>query len=78
MSEAKLQGVFVSALGIKPGYPFEDLRYRGIEEWDSVAHMTLVSSLEEAFDIMLETNDVIDMSSYVKAREILAKYGVSF
>jgi acyl carrier protein len=78
MSEAKLRNVFVSALGIAPDYPLDDLRYRGIEEWDSVAHMTLVSSLEEAFDIMLETNDVIDMSSYVKAREILGKYGVAF
>lgn len=78
MSETKLRQVFVSALGIPPDYPLEDLRYRGIEEWDSVAHMTLVSGLEEAFDIMLETNDVIDMSSYVKAREILSKYGVSF
>ncbi|MEY2933205.1 MAG: hypothetical protein RL033_3954 [Pseudomonadota bacterium] len=78
MSEPKLREVFVKSLCIAADYPLDDLRYRGIEEWDSVAHMTLVSGLEEAFDIMLETNDVIDLSSYLKAKEILSKYGVHF
>jgi acyl carrier protein len=78
MNEAKLQAVFVQALGISPEHRFEDLRYRGLDAWDSVAHMQLVSGLEEAFDIMLETNDVIDLSSYEKSKQILAKYGVRF
>jgi len=78
MSEAKLQQVFVRALGISPDHRFEELRYRGLDAWDSVAHMQLVSELEEAFGIMLETNDVIDMSSYDKSKQILTKYGVRF
>ena len=78
MSEAKLKEVFVRSLGITPEHRFEDLKYRGLDAWDSVAHMQLVSALEEAFDIMLETNDVIDMSSYEKSKQILAKYGVRF
>ena len=40
--------------------------------------MTLISSLEDEFDIMMETDDIIDFESYEKGIEILKKYGVSF
>lgn len=56
------------------------LKYQDIEAWDSVGHMNLIAALEEAFDIMMEADDVIDFSSYEKGKEILAKddYGVDF
>lgn len=57
----------------------ENLVYQSIKLWDSVGHMSLVAALEDAFDIMLEMDDIIDLSSYEKGKEILAeKYGVSF
>lgn len=56
-----------------------DLNYQGVELWDSVGHMTLTAALEYAFDIMLETDDIIDLSSYEKGIEILKnKYDVEF
>ena len=59
---------------------FAGLKYQDIEAWDSVGHMSLVAALEDAFDIMMETDDIIDLSSYEKGKEILAKddYGVEF
>ena len=48
------------------------LKYQDIDAWDSVGHMTLVSNLEDTFDIMMETDDIIDLSSYEKGKEILA------
>ena len=57
----------------------DGLKYQDIELWDSVGHMTLVANLEDAFDIMMETDDIIDLSSYEKGKEILAKnYNVEF
>lgn len=57
----------------------EGLQYQQITAWDSVGHMGLIASLEDAFDIMMETDDIIDLSSYEKGKEILAKnYGVEF
>jgi acyl carrier protein len=38
--------------------------------------MSLISALEEAFDIMMDTDDIIDFSSYEKGKEILKKYDV--
>lgn len=55
------------------------LQYQGAELWDSVGHMTLMAALEDAFDIMLETDDIVDFSSYEKGKEMLSqKYDVSF
>ncbi len=57
---------------------FASLNYMGIEQWDSVGHMSLVAAIEDAFDIMMDTDDIIDFSSYEKGKEILAKYDVEF
>ncbi|MCQ2416649.1 MAG: acyl carrier protein [Oscillospiraceae bacterium] len=55
------------------------LKYQDIPAWDSAGHMGLISALEDAFDIMMDTDDIIDFSSYEKGKEILAKddYGVA-
>jgi acyl carrier protein len=74
----KLQSAFVSAIGVPPTAEFDKLAYGQTTGWDSIAHMALVNQIETGFDIMLETDDVIDMSSFTKAKEILGKYGVNF
>ena len=75
---SELEGAFASALGIGNDTDFASLSYRGIPEWDSVAHMQLVSEIETAFDVMLPTEDVLDLSSFSKARDILQKHGVAW
>lgn len=56
------------------------LKYQDVPAWDSVGHMSLIAALEDAFDIMMDTDDIIGLSSYEKGKEILAKddYGVEF
>lgn len=55
------------------------LKYQDIAGWDSVGHMALVATIEEAFDIMMDTEDIIDFSSYEVGMEILAnKYDIKF
>lgn len=73
----KLKAVFADSLDIDlETTDWEALTYRGIREWDSVAHMQLVGEIEDVFGIMLDTDDVIGMSSFTVAKEILARYGV--
>ena len=52
------------------------LKYRSIKLWDSMGHMTLMEEMEDAFDITMDTPDVLDFSSYEKGMVILRKYGV--
>jgi len=73
----KYNNAFIEAFG-NDEVKLEGLTYQGIPEWDSVGHMSLVACIEEAFDIMMEADDIIDFSSYEKGKEILAKYDVEF
>ena len=73
----KLIEAFQRALGIEQSKVVDTLTYNSIPQWDSIAHMSLIAEIEETFDIMLDTDDIIDMSSVAKAKEIIAKYGVS-
>jgi acyl carrier protein len=69
--------VFIESFGINQDQLI-DLKYQDISEWDSVGHMGLMGSLEEAFKIEMEIDDIIDFSSYKKGMEILLKYNISF
>lgn len=53
------------------------LKYRSIPLWDSLGHMLLMESIEDAFNISIETPDMLAFSSYEKGMEILAEYGVT-
>ena len=72
----RLKKCFEKSLGVTENEIDDDYSY-GSVGWDSVAHMALVASIENEFDIMLDTEDVIGMSSFGVAKEILAKYGVN-
>jgi acyl carrier protein len=74
----KLKNAFQTALGMPADSDFENAKYGDTDGWDSAAHMALVSEIEAAFDIMLDTDEVIGMSSFGKAREIVSNHGVAF
>ena len=71
----KYNQAFVEALEITEDQLL-GLEYQAIEQWDSVGHMGLVATLEDVFDIMMDTDDIIDFSSYKKGIELLKKYQV--
>lgn len=77
VTEDKVVVVFARVLGIAPDTINDDLRYATIPQWDSIAHMSVVAALEEAFGVMIDMDEVIDMSSVGKAREILRKHGAA-
>jgi acyl carrier protein len=73
----KYQAIFITSLSIDSKKFNDNLKYNEIPEWDSIAHMTLMSALEEEYKISLETDDVVDFSSYLKGILILKKYKIN-
>ena len=73
----KYTKAFIDSFDVDPA-AVAALAYQSIPTWDSVGHMGLMARLEETFGIMLETDDIIDFSSYEKGKEILGKYDVAF
>ena len=74
----RLKQAFVTALGLPEGCDVTGLEYRSIVEWDSLAHLTIVTTIEMTFDVMLDTTDVLGLSSFSACVEILKHHGVDF
>ncbi len=77
-NQEKLIHAFSEALNIEINKVVDSLAYQSIPQWDSISHMVLISRLEEEFDISIETDDVIELSNFTKAREILKKHKIVF
>lgn len=77
MSKDDLRKVFRLALDLDDAYNVDQLSYRQIKNWDSLAHMVLIAEIEDKFDVLLDTDDVIDLSSFEKCLLILSKYGIN-
>jgi acyl carrier protein len=72
---AALENCFVESFALEPGADVGSLKFQSIPEWDSVGHMQLVAAIESTFDVMLETQEVLDLSSLAMAVEILKRHG---
>ena len=71
----KYNKVFIKSFKIKKE-KLKKLKYNSVPQWDSVGHMSMIGSLEEAFNITLEMDDIIDFSSYEFGKKILKKYKI--
>ena len=74
---ARLKQAFTEALELPAGVEHGTLAYRETPAWDSLAHMQLVIAVESAFDVMLETEEVLALSSFGEACTILRRHGIA-
>jgi acyl carrier protein len=70
----EVKKIFCKELDIATDQITDTLEYNTIPEWDSIGHMSLVAGLEEKFDIMIDTEDMVDMSTFAIACDIVQKY----
>lgn len=71
----KYTKVFMDVFGVSEEET-KGMEYQSIQSWDSVGHMNLIEALEDEFDIMIDTEDIVALESFEKGLEILKKYGV--
>lgn len=72
----KLNSIFVEVFNVDVETLNADFNSTNIEGWDSVRQLSLTSSIEDTFDIMLDPEDILGCNSYEAAKEILKKYGI--
>lgn len=75
-NKEKYDQAFIESFSVSPDQLTAELTYQSVPQWDSVGHMGLIAALEDAFDIMMDTEDIIEFSSYTVGMEILKKYEV--
>lgn len=74
----KYNNIFMDIFSVEASALNEHFTFKEVENWDSMSHLSLITELEDAFDVMFETEDIIHYGSYLNGLEILKKYGVSF
>lgn len=68
--------VFINVFKTKDEELGDDFEMDKVGNWDSISHLDLVSTIEEEFDVMFDSEDVLDIKSYNKGKEILKKYNI--
>lgn len=56
----------------------EEFTFALVEKWDSLKHLVLITELEEAFNVLFESEDILHFESYLNGIKILKRYGVKF
>lgn len=77
-NKEKYNQIFKHVFTVEENALNEEFSILNVDKWDSVAHMSLISELEEAFDIMFDTDDIINFTSYMCGMDMLKKYGIEF
>ena len=72
----KYNNAFVEVFGAKAEELNDNYGKDTVGEWDSVHQLSLIAEFEEAFDIMFDPEDIMEMTSYAKGKDILKKYEV--
>ncbi len=78
MNLEKYKEIFKSVFGVKESDLNANFVFGAVESWNSLAHLTLISELEDAFDVLFETEDILHFGGYENGIKILQSYGVDF
>ena len=74
----KYNSVFAKAFNIDTAVLNDDFNSKSVEKWDSITQLALVTAMEDEFDIMMDTEDILGFNSYAGGKDIVSKYGVNF
>lgn len=74
----KYNDVFCRILNVNSDALNEDFTFKTVPQWDSVAHLSLISELEDVFDVFFESEDILHYGSYENGKKIMEKYGIDF
>ena len=68
--------IFCEMFDVKESDLNENFKFGQSKGWDSLAHLELIASLEDNFNILLDAEDILHFGNYENGKRILAKYGV--
>lgn len=72
----KYKAVFTEIFDVSESSLNEDFTFKAVEDWDSLTHLSLITQLEDTFDVMFDTEDILHYESFENGKRILRKYGI--
>lgn len=75
----KLNQIFCEVYSVEESALNDDFINTNVETWDSIHQLSMVAAIEEAFDLMMDAEDILEMTSYNNVKQLLAsKYEIAF
>ena len=75
MKEDKINDIIKNILNVNNEDVTKDLGIYDVDNWDSLTHMSLIVEIENNFNIEFSGDEISEMISFGKIREILnSKY----
>lgn len=72
------KNAFKSVFSVEDEKLDETFSKNSVDNWDSLRQLCLVTSIEEAFGVMFDPEDIISLDSYQEGMNILKKYNIEF
>ena len=73
----KLNKIFCEVFSVEESALNSNFDKCNVDGWDSVRQLSLTTSVEDEFDIMLDAEDILEFTSYENAKTVLAKYDIN-
>ena len=74
----KYKAVFREVFNVDDSQLNAAFTFQDVASWDSITHLTLISELEDTFDILFETDDILHFGGFINGKSILERYGIIF
>lgn len=72
----KLKTILAKVLLIDESKISDEMSRKTVKEWDSMAHLMLVSELESTFEILMDDNDIMTIQTVADIKKTLQKLGI--
>lgn len=75
----KLNQIFCEVYSVEESALNEDFINTNVDTWDSIHQLSMVAAIEEAYDLMMDAEDILEMTSYENVKKLLtSKYEIAF
>jgi acyl carrier protein len=76
-TDKKLKKILAKVLLIDETKISDEMSRKTVKEWDSMAHLMLVSELESAFEVTMDDDDIMEIQTVTDLKKTLQKLGIN-
>jgi len=76
-TDEKLKDILAKVLLLDETKISDGMSRKNVEEWDSMAHLMLVSEIESAFEVTMDDDDIMEIQTVGDIKKTLKKLGIT-
>ncbi len=75
-ADEKLKDILAKVLLIDKSDINDNMSRKSVKEWDSMAHLMLVSEIESAFEVTMNDDDIMEIQTVADIKKTLKKLNI--